>query len=293
MNIDQLREELELNKEYLKEVKIYLAKADGFFNTKGQLEKQYYTGFLTVKDNPLLPILAELRLIEKSGTNQEGKDYVLKAGNFNLRPTASFDESEPGKTYGNTFESKETKQLREEAFLKHAEDVENGGGNPEFEPAPFAVNQIQINRFDLNLFGEKVLILPFSGFVIEKTGNFCLTFTDYPIGSYELARGKDKANQTDYAAKILEYCLEPLKTGWSWEDLAAFAEAQLEEHPKFEEFIKENFPSSGYEARKLKLSLAAQAILNKVQARKSGVSQLNAKQKATATQGQIDFEAGF
>ena len=288
MKIELLREELELNKDYLKEVKIYLAKADTAHNIEGQAERQFYTGFLTIKDNPLLPILAELRLIEKSGTNQEGKDYTIKAGNFSLRPTASFDESEPGKTYGNTFESKEIKQLREEALLKHLEEESNG--NEElFEPAPFVVNQIQINRFDLNLFGEKVLIMPFSGFVIEKTGNFCLTFTNYPIESYELARGKDMANKTDYAAKVLDYRFEPLKAGWSWEDLAAFAETQLAEYPKFEEFIKENFPSSGYEARKVKLKPAAQAILDKVQARKSGVSQLNAKQKASATQGQIDL----
>jgi hypothetical protein len=283
MNINELREELEINKEYLKEVKIYLAKADGFFNTKGQLEKQYYTGFLTVKDNPLLPILAELRLIEKSGTNQEGKDYVLKAGSFSLRPTVSFDESEPARTYGNTFESKEVK----------FEQLKAGVKADGYQPLPFQVNQININNFDLILFGEKVLSLSLNGFVNKKTGNFCLTFSDYSVESYEVAQAKDEINNTNYSAKVLEYCFEPAKTGWSWEDLAAFAEAQLEEYPDFEQFIKENFPSSGYESRKLKLNPAAQAILSKVQARKSGVSQLNAKQKAVATQGQIDFEVGF
>ena len=65
------------------------------------------------------------------------------------------------------------------------------------------------------------------------------------------------------------------------------------EYPEYPEFIEANFPASRYEARKAKLNPAAQAILNKVQARKSGVAQLNAKQKAAVTQGQIDFEAGF
>lgn len=295
MNIELLREELELNRKYLEDVKIYLAKADGFFNTKGQQEKQHYTGFLTVKDNPLVPILATLQLIEKSGKTKEGEDYTIKAGNFNLKPTATFDESEPAKIYGNTFESKETKKLRQHVL---SIPLENGKPVSGFEAVPFDINQVNINNFDLVLFGEKVLSFPLSGFVIKKTGNFCLTFSDYSIESYEIAQAKDEANNTDYSTKVLEYSFEPLKAGWSWEDLAAFAETQLAEHPKFEEFIKENFSSSGYEARKLKLSLAAQIILNKVQARKSGVSQLNAKQKdyvvdsiskAAVTQGQIDL----
>jgi hypothetical protein len=263
MNINELREELELNKEYIQEIKIYLKKGG---TTKAR-DKQFYNGFLTVKDNPLLPLTAELQLINKSVESKTGETFEIKRGNFTFKPAVTFDESEPPAVYGKAFEEKDLIKLDSQEFIP---------------------NQIQVNRFELVLFGEKVLSLPFSGYVAEKTGNFCLKFNNYPIESYETAKAKDEARNTDYASKVLEYCFEPAKTGWSWEDLAAFAESQLEEYPDFEQFIKENFPFSGYEARKLKLKPAAQAIFDRVQARKNGVSQLNA-QRARVVQGSLDL----
>ena len=97
----------------------------------------------------------------------------------------------------------------------------------------------------------------------------------------------------DKEPAVLKSKFEPAEAGWNWEDLTEFAKSLSDSFPEYQEFIKTNFPSSNFEKRLANINDKAQAILNKVQARKNGVAQLNTKQKATVAQRQIDFEVGF
>lgn len=278
MNIQLVREDLKLNEKQLQKVKIYLAKKD---KTEEALEM---FGYFTISDFPLFSLRGQVQLVNKEGVAKKTqKEYKIKAGFFSVTPLVKFDESPVEPSYGNALESKELRTQREK--LK--------GTDEEKElPTEFKPNSLSLNEFELNLFGEKVLSFPCSGFINEQEA-VCLTFNSHNIECYESQLAYDKAKDKNYSGYILGLALNPLVAGWEWEDLIVFAEEMSKEYPEYPEFIEANFSASRYKARKAKLNPAAQAILNKVQARKNGVAQLNAKQKATVAQGQIDFEVGF
>jgi hypothetical protein len=274
MNIKLVREDLKLNKKQLEKVKIYLGKKD---KTEEAIEM---FGYFTISDFPLFSLKGQLQLVNKEGVAKKTqKEYKIKTGSFSVTPLVKFDESPVEPSYGNALESKELRAKREE--LKGTEEEKD-------LPTEFKPNSVSLNEFELKLFGEKVLSFPCSGFINEQEAA-CLTFNSHAIECYESQLAYDKAKDKNYSEYILNLVLNPLVAGWEWEDLVVFAEEMSKDYPEYPEFIEANFPASRYEARKVKLNPAAQAIFDRVQARKSGVSQLNAKQKATATQGQLDL----
>lgn len=275
MNINELREELGLNKKNVEGVRVYLSKG----GTDKEQTKQYYSGYIVIGGFPLHSIKAEKALKERAWTNKDGtpvideftnEQKISKTGDTVIELTTNIgDVEEDFKAYGEIIELKK----------------KDGSGN---------LTSAKFKSFEIKLFGEILLKFDLKGIANDK-GSIPLGFDSYRMESYESDEAVIERNNGKHKPAVLKSVYEPMKQGWTWEDLAELAKSLMTEDDvkKFKEFMKENFPSSNYEKRQIEVTPAAQAILDKVQARKSGVSQLNAKQKASATQGQIDFEAGF
>ena len=275
MNIESLREFAALNKEGLAGFKIYLAPAAV---TKNK-EQEIYKGYISINDYPLYSITGFKSLIKGIQTDKEveividtlsGKPKEINIGDASLQ----FDS-----TIGDFQELNENgKPVR--FYGKIISNVSKEKQEP-FTSAKF-------KGFELRVLGDTVLKLDMGG-MANATGAIALKFDSYSLEAYESSKAYMQELGSDKEPAVLKSKFEPAEAGWNWEDLTEFAKSLADSFPEYQEFIKTNFPSSNFEKRLANINDKAQAILNKVQARKNGVSQLNAKQKAAVAQGQIDL----
>lgn len=278
MNIESLREFAALNKEGLAGFKIYLAPVAV---TKNK-EQEIYKGYISINDYPLYSVTGFKSLVHGVQTDKDGEPVIdtlsgkpkeINMGDASLQ----FDS-----TIGDFQELNENgKPVR--FYGKFINGLSK-------EAKPFI--NAKFKGFELRVLGDTVLKLDVGG-IANATGAIALKFDSYSLEGYESSKAYMKELGSDKEPAVLKSKFEPAEAGWNWEDLTEFAKSLSDSFPEYQEFIKTNFPSSNFEKRLANINDKAQAILDKVQARKSGVAQLNAKQKATATQGQIDFEAGF
>lgn len=279
MNINELREFAALNKEGLAGFKIYLAPVAV---TKNK-EQEIYRGYISINDYPLYSVTAFKSLVEGILTDKDGLPVVdiltEKPKEINIGDASlQFDS-----TIGDFQELNENgKPIR--FYGKIISNLSKEKQEP-FTSAKF-------KGFELRVLGDTVLKLDMGG-MANATGAIALKFDSYSLEAYESSKAYMEELGSGKEPVVLKSKFEPAEAGWNWEDLTEFAKSLADSFPEYQEFIKTNFPSSNFEKRLANINDKAQAILNKVQARKSGVSQLNAKQKAAVTQGQIDFEAGF
>ena len=277
MNIESLREFAALNKEGLAGFKIYLAPVTV---TKNK-EQEIYKGYISINDYPLYSITGFKSLIKGIQTDKDGEPVIdtlsgkpkeINIGDASLQ----FDS-----TIGDFQELNENgKPVR--FYGKIISNLSKEKQEP-FTSAKF-------KGFELRVLGDTVLKLDMGG-MANATGAVALKFDSYSLEGYELSKAYMEERGLEKEPAVLKSKFEPAEAGWSWEDLTEFAKSLSENFPEYQEFIKTNFPSSNIEKRLANINEKAQAILNKVQARKTGVAQLNAKQRVV--QGQIDFEAGF
>lgn len=279
MNINELREHAELNKEGLAGFKIYLAPVG---ITKNQ-EQEIYKGYISVNDYPLYLITAYKSLVDGIMTNKDGEPVIdnltnepkeIKIGDTTLQLDSTIggfeelnDNGKPVKFYGT---------------------IVSGLSKAKQEPFTSA----KFKGLELRILSDVVLKLDMEG-MANAAGAIALKFDSYSLEAYEASKTYLKEQGSDKEPAVLKSIFEPAVAGWNWEDLTEFAKSLSDNFPEYEEFVKTNFPSSNREKRLLNINDKAQAILAKVEARRANVSSLNTKQKAAATQKQIDFEAGF
>ena len=295
MNINELREFAALNKEGLAGFKIYLAPAAV---TKNK-EQEIYKGYVSINDYPLYSVTGFKSLIKGIQTDKEGEPVIdtlsgkpkeINIGDASLQFDSTIgdfqelnENGKPVRFYGqiiNRIEGYPEGKTKEEKMQRLT-----GRELKAFTTAKF-------KGFELRVLGDTVLKLDMGG-IANATGAIALKFDSYSLEGYESAKAYMESIGSDKEPAVLKSKFEPAEAGWNWEDLTEFAKSLADNFPEYQEFIKTHFPSSNLQKRLANINDKAQAILNKVQARKSGVSQLNAKQKATVTQGQIDFEVGF
>lgn len=279
MNINELREFAALNKEGLAGFKIYLAPAAV---TKNK-EQEIYKGYISINDYPLYSITGFKSLVKSIQTDKEGEPVIdtlsgkpkeINIGDASLQLDSTIgdfqelnENGKPVRFYGKII-SNLSKEKQE----------------------PFT--SAKFKGFELKVLGDTVLKLDMGG-MANATGAIALKFDSYSLEAYESSKAYMQELGSDKEPAVLKSKFEPAEAGWNWEDLTEFAKSLSDSFPEYQEFIKTNFPSSNFEKRLANINDKAQAILNKVQARKNGVAQLNARQKATVAQRQIDFEAGF
>jgi hypothetical protein len=275
MNINELREFAALNKEGLAGFKIYLAPTA---ITKNK-EQEIYEGYISINDYPLYSVTGFKSLVKGIQTDKDGKpvldDFTKEPREINIGDASLQFHS----TIGDFQELNENgKPIR--FYGKIISNLSKEKQEP-FTSAKF-------KGFELKLLGDTVLKLDLGG-MANATGAIALKFDSYSLEAYESNKSFMKELGSDKDPAVLKSRFEPAEAGWNWEDLTEFAKSLADNFPEYQEFIKTNFPSSKIEKRLAKINEKAQSILDKVQARKSGVSQLNAKQKAQVTQGQIDL----
>lgn len=275
MNIDELREYAELNKEGLAGFKIYLAPVG---ITKNQAQ-EVYKGYISLNDYPLYLVTAYKSLVDGIMTNKDGEPVIdnltnepkeIKIGDTTLQLDSSIggfeeinDNGKPIKFYG-----------------------EITGGLSKAKQEPFT--SAKFKGFELRILSDVVLRLDMEG-MANAAGAIALKFDSYSLEGYEASKAYLKGQGIDKEPAVLKSIFEPAIAGWNWEDLTDFAKSLSDNFPEYEEFIKINFPSSKREKRLLSINDKAQSILAKVEARKASVSKLNTARKAAV----IDDEAGF
>jgi hypothetical protein len=273
MNINELREFAALNKEGLAGFKLYLAPAA---ITKNK-EQEIYKGYISINDYPLYSVTGFKSLVKGIQTDKDGEDVIDtltgKPREINIGDTSLQLDS----TIGDFQELNENGKP-----IKFYGKIISGLSK---EAKPFT--SAKFKGFELKLLGDTVLKLDMGG-MANATGAIALKFDSYSLEAYESSKAYMKELGLDKEPAVLKSRFEPAEAGWNWEDLTEFAKSLADNFPEYQEFIKTNFPSSNFEKRLANINEKAQSILDKVQARKSGVSQLNAKQKA-ATQGQLDL----
>ena len=277
MNINELREFAELNKEGLAGFKVYLAPVAV---TKNK-EQEIYKGYISINDYPLYSVTGFKSLIEGILTDKDGLPVVDTLTDKPKEIEIGDTSLQLDSTIGDFQELNENGKP-----LKFYGKIISGLSKAKNEPYTSA----KFKGFELRILGDTVLKLDMGG-MANATGAVALKFDSYSLEGYELSKAYMEERGLEKEPAVLKSKFEPAEAGWSWEDLTEFAKSLSENFPEYQEFIKTNFPSSNIEKRLANINEKAQAILNKVQARKTGVAQLNSKQRIT--QGQIDFEAGF
>lgn len=279
MNINELREFAELNKEGLAGFKLYLAPVA---ITKNK-EQEIYKGYISINDYPLYSVTAFKSLTEGILTDKDGLPVVDTLTDKPKKIEIGDTSLQLDSTIGDFQELNENGKP-----LKFYGKIISGLSKAKNEPYTSA----KFKGFELRILGDTVLKLDMAG-MANATGAIALKFDSYSLEAYESSKAYMEELGSGKEPAVLKSKFEPAEAGWNWEDLTEFAKSLSDNFPEYQEFIKTNFPSSNFEKRLANINDKAQTILNKVQARKSGVAQLNAKQKVTATQGQIDFEVGF
>lgn len=295
MNIDELREFAALNKEGLAGFKIYLAPAAV---TKNK-EQEIYKGYISINDYPLYSVTGFKSLIKGIQTDKDGLPVLddltgepkeINIGDASLQFDSTIgdfqelnENGKPIRFYGKIVN-------RDEGYPKGKIEEEKKQKLTGREVKSFTTAKFK--GFELRVLGDTVLKLDMGG-IANATGAIALKFDSYSLEAYESNKAYMQELGSDKEPAVLKSKFEPVEAGWNWEDLTEFAKSLSDSFPEYQEFIKTNFPSSNFEKRLANINDKAQAILNKVQTRKSGVAQLNARQKATVAQGQIDFEVGF
>jgi hypothetical protein len=260
MNINELREFAALNEEGLARFKIYLAPVAV---TKNE-EQEIYKGYISINDFPLYSITGFKSLVQGIQTDKDGEPVIDTLTGRPREINIGDASLQLDSTIGGFQELNENgKPIR---FYGKISSAVSKGKQELFTSAKF-------KGFELRLLGDTVLKLDMGG-LANATGAIVLKFDSYSLEAYESSKAYIQELGSDKEPAVLKSKFEPAESGWSWEDLTEFAKSLADNFPEYPEFIKTNFPSSKVEKRLANINEKAQSILDKVQARKSGVSQL-------------------